>query len=142
MLQVSIYQNTGENADSVTLNTTSKIELDLKASRANVSKAVGTICSEVFRTMDLYKACGSTFVKCNAPTHIRMTIAGMTIDTGATLHREAAAGLRVGHTPKAKRRFAQRLFHMVNFMLHTVEVSTVDEVTAALDAQIAAALKA
>ena len=142
MLQVTIYQNSGDNADSVSLNTTSKIDLDLKANRANVSKAVGTICTEVFRTMDLYKACGSSFVKCNAPTHIRMTIAGMTIDTGATLHREASAGLRVGHTPKAKRRFAQRLFHMVNFMLHTVEVSTVDEVTAALDAEITAALNA
>lgn len=142
MLQVTIYQNNGANADSVTLNTTSKIELDLKASRANVSKAVGTVCTEVFRTMDLYKSCGASFVKCTAPTHIRMTIAGVTIDTGATVHRKAAAGLRVGHTPKAKRSFAKRVFALVNFMLHTVENTTVDEVTAALDAEIAAALNA
>ena len=121
MLNISIYQNneSSASADDVSLNTTTDLNLDLTGARSNVSKIVGTICNEVFHTMDVYAACGSNYVKCNAPTHVRMKVAGVVIDTG-TMDRKLSASLRVGHTAKGKKRFAMRLFNMVNFALHTV----------------------
>lgn len=132
MLQVSIYQDSGENADSVTLNTTSEFEFNLDSTKSNLSKAVGTICGEVFYTMDVYKGVGTRFVSCNAPVNIRMQLGRTVIDTG-TLKRDLQAGLKLGYNWKSRKRFAQNMFALVNFMIHTATIQSMDEITALCD---------
>ena len=132
MLQVTIYQNSGDNADSVTLNTTSEFEFNLDSSKSNVSKAVGTICGEVFYTMDVYRGVGTRFVACNAPVNIRMKLGRTVIDTG-TLKRDLQAGLKLGYNWKSRKRFAQNMFSLVNFMLHTATTQSHNEIDALCD---------
>ena len=132
MLQVTIYQNSGDNADSVTLNTTSEFEFNLDSSKSNVSKAVGTICGEVFYTMDVYRGVGTRFVACNAPVNIRMKLGRTVIDTG-TLKRDLQAGLKLGYNWKSRKRFAQNMFSLVNFMLHTATTHSHNEIDALCD---------
>ena len=140
MLKVTIYQNCDANANAETsLNTTSELSLNTASTRANISKVVGTICNETFHTMSVYNAVGSKFVSCRYPVQIRMNIDGVVLDTG-TLERDLSASLRIGNTAKGKRRFAQRLNVLVNFMLHTVTVVSYDKVDAELTAEITALL--
>tara|TARA_R100000008_G_scaffold69652_1_gene47064 strand:+ start:64 stop:510 length:447 start_codon:yes stop_codon:yes gene_type:complete len=140
MLQVTLTQNidTAKTNDSeskgMVLDYITTFEIPLKATKANLSKIVGTINNELFHKMDLYRNMGTRYINCSAPVLIRFKAGQQVFDLG-NVQKELQAKLKVGNTAKARRTFAKRMNFLIHEMTRTIEVKHIDDVVSELTAQ-------
>ena len=130
--------NTTRDNDAVSLDNrfTFTYELDANNKQAR-ALVVGTMLNRLFRYLALQKETGARFVNLSHPLLLQFKVGKSTLDL-RDIEERLQARFKVGHTPKAKRAFAQRVVAVVDFLLEAPVQLTADELLAGLEAEIAA----
>lgn len=103
------------------------LEFDTKG-KLNKGQIVGTACNELYRWVDIVKTMGSTFRTTGGHFDLQIISNSTTLDT-SIVHRELKQKLSFNKTPESRKKFAQRVFKLVDFMSTEPTVIHIDDLS-------------
>ena len=133
---IQAYTTTRDNHE-VALSNRFEFSYDLDTNnKQSRDLVVGTMLNRLFRYLSLQKQTGARFANLSHPVLLQFKVGKSTIDL-RDIEERLQATFKVGHTPKAKRRFAKRVVAVVEFLLEAPVQMTATELLASLEEQIA-----
>jgi hypothetical protein len=124
-------ETTTENINFTVYQETTSLELSMPISN-DKNKTIGTLLNELFSWIKLQKAMRADGLKLSQPLNIRLTFNGATIDTG-NVRKELQQKLRCNSTAKGMRNFAGKLVILIDYIVRTPELMTIEQALENLD---------
>lgn len=119
-------------------NAETQIKREIKTSaELNLSKVVGTVCSDLFRLVSLQNKTKTKLFKLGSPFEIRVVTDEIVIDT-TKISSEFKTRFKLNNTAKRKRAFAQTVYTVIEFANTKTKVVTVESLEKQLERQIIA----
>lgn len=119
-------------------NGNTQIKRAIKTSaELNLSKVVGTVCSDLFRLVSLQNKTKTKLFSLSKPFEMRVITDEVVIDT-AKISSEFKTRFKLNNTAKRKRAFAQTVFAVLEFANTKTKVVTVENLEKQLERQIIA----
>lgn len=119
-------------------NADTKIKREIKTSaNLDLSKVVGTVCSDLFRLVSLQNKTKTKLFSLSKPFEMRVVTDEITIDT-TKISSEFKTRFKLNNTAKRKRAFAQTVYTVIEFANTKTKVTTVERLEAELERQIIA----
>lgn len=103
----------------------------------DLSKVVGTVCSDLFRLVSLQNKTKTKLFSLSKPFEMRVVTDEITIDT-TKISSEFKTRFKLNNTAKRKRAFAQTVYTVIEFANTKTKVTTVERLEAELERQIIA----
>lgn len=119
-------------------NAETQIKREIKTSaKLDLSKVVGTVCSDLFRLVALQNKTKTKLFSLSKPFEMRVVTDEITIDT-TKISSEFKTRFKLNNTAKRKRAFAQTVYTVIEFASTKTKVTTVERLEAELERQIIA----
>lgn len=119
-------------------NAETQIKREIKTSaELNLSKVVGTVCSDLFRLVSLQNKTKTKLFKFGSPFEIRVVTDEIVIDT-SKISSEFKTRFKLNNTAKRKRAFAQTVYTVIEFANTKTKVVTVESLESQLEREIIA----
>lgn len=128
MKTIEVTFTNGETQIKRAIKTSAKLDL---------SKVVGTVCSDLFRLVSLQNDTKTKLFKFNSPFEIRVVTDEITIDT-AKISSEFKTRFKLNNSAKRKRAFAKTVYTVIEFANTKTKVTTIESLESKLEREIIA----
>ena len=119
-------------------NAETQIKREIKTSaNLDLSKVVGTVCSDLFRLVSLQNKTKTKLFSFSKPFEIRVVTDDITIDT-TKISSEFKTRFKLNNSAKRKRAFAQTVYTVIEFANTKTKVTTVETLEKQLEREIIA----
>lgn len=101
----------------------------------DLSKVVGTVCSDLFRLVSLQNKTKTKLFSLSKPFEMRVVTDEITIDT-TKISSEFKTRFKLNNSAKRKRAFAQTVFTVIEFANTKTKVTTIEALESQLEREI------
>lgn len=103
----------------------------------DLSKVVGTVCSDLFRLVSLQNKTKTKLFSLSKPFELRVVTDEIVIDT-TKISSEFKTRFKLNNTAKRKRAFAQTVYTVIEFANTKTKVTTIERLESQLEREIIA----
>lgn len=126
MKTIEITFSNGETQIKRTIKTSANLDL---------SKVVGTVCSDLFRLVSLQNKTKTKLFSLSKPFELRVVTDEIVIDT-TKISSEFKTRFKLNNSAKRKRAFAQTVFTVIEFANTKTKVTTIESLESQLEREI------